>query len=91
VPVLGQASQGISAGLGGLSSWLGTAGASARQAARGLGVPGLDVGAGCGVLAGYYFGAGLMLKPSVVSQVTQATTQLAGGWVCEGGIGGRQH
>jgi hypothetical protein len=37
------------------------------------------VGAGCGVLAGYYFGAGLMLKPSVVQQVTQAITQLAGG------------
>ena len=58
VPVLGQAAQGMSASLGGVSSWLGAAGTSARQAARGLGVPGLDVGAGCGVLAGYYFGAG---------------------------------
>lgn len=56
--MLGQAAQGISSGLGGVSSWLGAAGASARQATRGLGVPGLDVGAGCGVLAGYYFGAG---------------------------------
>lgn len=78
VPVLGQAAQGISAGLGGVSTWLGTAGQSARQAARGLGVPGLDVGAGCGVLAGYYFGAGLMIKPSVVDQVARATTALAG-------------
>lgn len=29
-------------------------------------------------MAGYYFGAGLMVKPSVVTQVTQATQQLAG-------------
>lgn len=79
VPVLGPATQGISSSLGGVSSWLGSAHASARAAARGLGVPGLDVGAGCGVLAGYYVGAGLMLKPSVVQQVKQATTQLAGG------------
>lgn len=77
--MLGPATQGVSSSLGGVSGWLGSAHASARAAAHGLGVPGLDVGAGCGVLAGYYFGAGLMIKPSVVQQVTQATTQLAGG------------
>jgi hypothetical protein len=32
-----------------------------------------------GVLAGYYFGAGLMVKPSVVEGVGRATAQLAGG------------
>jgi hypothetical protein len=30
------------------------------------------------VLAGYYFGAGLMVKPSVVEGVRRATAQLAG-------------
>lgn len=77
-------SSSSTAGLSGASSLLGplqAAGASARSAARGLGVPGLDVGAGCGVLAGYYFGAGVMIKPSVVDQVARATTQLAGGQV----------
>jgi hypothetical protein len=78
VPVLGQAAQGISSSLAGLGSMLGPVGASTRAAARSLGVPGLDVGAGCGVLAGYYFGAGLMVKPSVVEGVGRATAQLAG-------------
>jgi hypothetical protein len=37
-----------------------------------------------GVLAGYYFGAGLMVKPSVVEGVGRATAQLAGR--CESGV-----
>lgn len=76
--MLGQAAQGISAGLGGLSTLLGGAGNSARQAVQGLGVRGLDAGAGCGVLAGYFFGAGLMLKPSALEQVAHVTTSLVG-------------
>jgi hypothetical protein len=70
VPVLGQASQGISAGLAGLSTTLGGAGAAARNTIRGLGVTGLDSG----------FGAGLMLKPSAAQQLLTAGSQLVGEW-----------
>jgi hypothetical protein len=88
IPVLGQASQGISAGLGSLSSTLGGASSAARSAVRGLGVKGLDAGFGCGVGLGHGFGAGLMLKPSAVQQLAAAGTQVIGegvqqrvGWV----------
>jgi hypothetical protein len=76
--VLGQASQGVSAGLGSLSSALGGAGTAARSAVRGLGVKGLDAGFGCGVGVGYGFGAGLMLKPSAAQQLVAAGSQLLG-------------
>jgi len=69
LPVLGQAVQGISAGLAGVSGMMGGAGAAARQIVKGLGVQGLDVGLGCGVGIGYGFGVGLMLRPSVSGHV----------------------
>jgi hypothetical protein len=80
IPVLGQASQGISAGLGGLSTALGGAGTAARNTIRGLGITGLDAGFGCGVGLGYGFGAGLMLKPSAAQQLLTLGSNIAGEW-----------
>ncbi|KAF8065564.1 hypothetical protein HT031_003165 [Scenedesmus sp. PABB004] len=76
VPALGQAAQGVAAGLGGVGGALGGGAAAARAAVRGLGVRGLDVGAGCGVGVGYGFGAGLMLKPSALAQAADAGAAL---------------
>ncbi|WIA16421.1 hypothetical protein OEZ85_013112 [Tetradesmus obliquus] len=80
VPVLGQASQGISAGLGSLSTAVGGAGAAARAAVQQLGIRGFDAGFGCGVGLGYGFGAGLMLKPSAAQQLLAAGSQAVGEW-----------
>lgn len=79
LPVLGQAVQGISAGLAGVSSMMGGAGAAARQVVKGLGVRGLDVGLGCGVGVGYGFGVGLMLRPSALDHAIAAGSGMLGG------------
>lgn len=55
---------------------------AARRHVRSLGVPGLDIGFGCGVMLGYGWGAGLMLKPSALTSLT-ATLQSAGRAVAE--------
>lgn len=76
LPVLGQASQGIQAGLSSLTAALAGAGTTARAAVRGLGITGLDAGFGCGVGIGYGFGAGLMLKPSAAEHLMRAGSTL---------------
>lgn len=77
LPALGQAAQGVSAGLGQLPGFLGTAG-TLRGAVQRLGVKGLDAGIGCGVGVGYGFGAGLMLKPGALEAAGHALQTAAG-------------
>lgn len=60
----------LNASTGGVTS-------AARRRVRSLGVPGLDLGFGCGVMLGYGWGAGLMLKPSALQSLTN-TLQSAG-------------
>lgn len=52
-------------GLGGLTS-------AARRRVQSLGVRGLDLGFGCGVILGYGWGAGLMLKPTALQSLAGA-------------------
>ncbi|GBF90527.1 hypothetical protein Rsub_03523 [Raphidocelis subcapitata] len=83
VPLLGQATSGMAAGLGaslgGAGAALQGAGAEARRRVQGLGVAGLDAGFGCGVGVGYgFFAAGLLLKPSVIEAVREGASELAG-------------
>ena len=50
IPVLGQLASGLGQGLGSADAALGGLGGALRRRARGLGVKGLDLGAGCGVM-----------------------------------------
>lgn len=65
----------LNASTGGVTS-------AARRRVRSLGVPGLDLGFGCGVMLGYGWGAGLMLKPSALQSLT-STLQSAGRAIVE--------
>ncbi|PRW56292.1 Dynamin-like 120 kDa isoform 1 [Chlorella sorokiniana] len=82
VPVLGQLAASLSTSLSTLNSATGGVTSAARRHVRALGVPGLDIGFGCGIMLGYGWGAGLMLKPSALSSLT-ATLQSAGRAVTE--------
>lgn len=72
----------LSTSLSTLNSATGGVTSAARRHVRSLGVPGLDIGFGCGVMLGYGWGAGLMLKPSALTSLT-ATLQSAGRAVVE--------
>lgn len=78
LPLLGQAAQGVTAGVSALPSSITGSAAAARALIRRVGVPGLDAGIGCGVGLGYGFGAGVMLRPSALEQVAAAGSALMG-------------
>lgn len=52
IPVLGQLAAGLSSGLASADAALGGLGSTLRRRARGAGVRGLGLGAGCGVMVG---------------------------------------
>ena len=72
IPLLGPLASSLSSSLGQLNSAAGGVGSAARSRVRGLGVRGLDLGAGCGAMLGYGYGAGLFLAPGALQSLTGA-------------------
>ena len=70
VPVLGQLLASLSSSLGGLNHATGGLATAARSRVRGLGVRNLDLGFGCGVMAGYGYGAGLFVTPTALQHLS---------------------
>ena len=76
VPVVGQVVSSLAQSLGSFDAALGGVGRDATSRVRALSSGRLNAGFGCGVVQGYGYGAGFMLRPDAAQFLTEALQRL---------------